>query len=184
MNTYTANADVSSRMHYVIEAARKNIEQRTGGPFAAAIFEKDSGELVSLGINLVTTEGMSILHAEIVAISLAQRILGTYDLGCNALPPFDLVTSTEPCAMCFGAIIWSGVRRVITGAREEDARHIGFDEGAKVPHWRIELENRGIETVCDIGRCEAIKALTEYVACGGHIYNSRVNYACSGDCKN
>jgi len=86
---------------------------------AAAIFESESGRLVSLGgVNLVTSEGLSILHAETLALALAQHKPGTYDLGRYDLPAHELVTVTEPSAMCLGAIPWSGVRRLITGARD------------------------------------------------------------------
>ena len=160
-------------MAFVIEASRINVEQQTGGPFAAAIFERDSGKLVSLGINLVETEKLSILHAEMVAFAVAQAKLGTYDLGAEGLPAHELVTSTEPCAMCFGAISWSGVRRVVTGARDPDARSIGFDEGPKMTDWQSALEQRGIEVVRDIQREQAAAVLTDYLAGGGGIYNSR-----------
>jgi hypothetical protein len=32
----------------------------------------------------------------------------------------------------FGAVPWSGVRRLACGARDEDASDIGFDEGPKM----------------------------------------------------
>jgi len=160
-------------MSFVIEAAQRNISEGTGGPFAAAVFETDSGKLVSLGVNLVTSQGLSILHAEMVAFTLAQRKTGSYDLGRNDLPAHELVTSIEPCAMCFGAIPWSGVRRVIVGARDVDARSIGFDEGPKMKDWRTELEKRGIATICDINREAAAQVLINYSLQGGKIYNSR-----------
>lgn len=165
--------DMNDRMAFVIEASWRNVKENTGGPFAAAIFEKDSGKLVSLGVNLVPTERLSILHAEMVAITLAQRKLGVYDLDASGLPLHELVTSTEPCAMCFGAIPWSGVRRVVTAARGVDARSIGFDEGPKPGNWRAALEERGIDVVCDVQRKEAMDVLSEYARLGGHIYNSR-----------
>ena len=46
---------IEKRMTLVIEAARCNVAEGTGGPFAAAVFEMESGRLVSLGLNLVTT---------------------------------------------------------------------------------------------------------------------------------
>ncbi|PWB54535.1 MAG: tRNA-specific adenosine deaminase [Nitrosomonadales bacterium] len=161
------------RMSLVVEAARLNVSQGTGGPFAAAVFESGSGKLVSLGVNLVVSGGLSMLHAEMVALALAQMKTGGYDLGRRGLPAHELVASTEPCAMCFGAIPWSGVRRVITGARDSDARSIGFDEGPKMKGWRSELEKRGIATLCDVGREAAAQVLLEYSRQGGKIYNSR-----------
>jgi tRNA(Arg) A34 adenosine deaminase TadA len=164
---------IQDRISLVIEAAQRNISEGTGGPFAAAVFEVESGRLVSLGVNLVLSQGLSVLHAEIVAFALAQKKLGSYDLGRYDLPAHELVTSVEPCAMCFGAIPWSGVRRVVTGARDADARSIGFDEGPKMKDWRSELEKRGIATLCDINREAAAQVLLNYSLQGGIIYNSR-----------
>jgi tRNA(Arg) A34 adenosine deaminase TadA len=170
---YTASADIDERMSFVINASRRNVQEGTGGPFAAAIFERDSGILVALGVNLVTVTGLSILHAEMVAFASAQTKLNHYDLGATGFPVHELVTSTEPCAMCYGATIWSGVRRVVCGAREADARTIGFDEGPKVEQWWQELEQRGIEVIRDRLRAEAAAVLEAYGAGGGTIYNSR-----------
>jgi len=173
INNFSKIEDIQKRMSFVIEASGRNVAEQTGGPFAAAIFEKDSGRLVSLGVNLVTTEGMSILHAEMVAFAVSQKKLNTYDLGGRGMANHELVASAEPCAMCFGAIPWSGVRRVITGARDSDTRSIGFDEGPKMVNWKEELENRGIEVICDVQREEAASVLAEYSSYGGRIYNSR-----------
>jgi tRNA(Arg) A34 adenosine deaminase TadA len=166
-------ASLEERMSLVIDAARRNIAEGTGGPFAAAVFESESGRLVSLGVNLVTSVGLSILHAEMIALALAQKMVGSYDLGGQGMPAHELVTSTEPCAMCFGAIPWSGVRRVITGARDADAREIGFDEGPKMKEWRQELEKRGIAVICDVEREGAVQVLRDYSLKGGTLYNSR-----------
>jgi tRNA(Arg) A34 adenosine deaminase TadA len=160
-------------MLFVIEAAQLNISKGTGGPFAAAVFETESGKLVSVGVNLVTSAGLSILHAEMLALALAQRKVGTYDLGRYDVPGHDLVASAEPCAMCLGAIPWSGVRRVIVGACDSDVRAIGFDEGPKMKDWKNELEKRGIAVICDVEREAAVQVLLNYALQGGRIYNSR-----------
>jgi len=173
IKNYSIIEKPDERMSFVIEASRRNIVEQTGGPFAAAIFERESGKLVGLGVNLVTTEKLSILHAEMVAFAVAQTKLGSYDLGAEGLPSHELVTSTEPCAMCFGAIAWSGVRRVVTGARDLDARGIGFDEGPKTGNWQAALEQRGIEVICNVQQKAAASVLSEYLARGGSIYNSR-----------
>jgi len=176
ISEYTAQCDaltdVSDRMRFVIEASRINITKKTGGPFAAAIFDSKFGRLVSLGVNMVTSQGLSILHAEMVAISLAQKKLRTNDLGSNKSVRYELVTSTEPCAMCLGAIPWSGVSRVVTGANDADARSIGFDEGCKPKNWAKVLRNRNIELVQNVRQEEAKKVLLIYQQSGGEIYNS------------
>ena len=162
---------VEDRMRLVIELSSLNIQYKTGGPFAAAIFESD-GKLIAPGINLVTTANCSILHAEILAIALAQKVLGRYDIGDNSKGHYELVTTTEPCAMCLGAVPWSGVSRLICGATDEDARMIGFDEGAKPANWIRELEKRGITVVREVLRQEAVRILEKYKTAGGLIYNT------------
>ena len=158
------------RMRLAIDLARENVRRGTGGPFGAAIFELESGRLVAPGVNLVEGHNLSAAHAEMVAISMAQWAVGHFDLGGQ---PCELVTSVEPCAMCFGGVIWSGVGRLVCGAREEDARSIGFDEGPKVEDWPGELSARGIEVQRDVCREEATEVLKEYLSRGGAIYNAR-----------
>ncbi|MGE5297121.1 MAG: nucleoside deaminase [Solirubrobacterales bacterium] len=161
-----------ARMRLAIELANQNIEHGTGGPFGAAIFEAGSWQLVGVGVNLVETSNCSILHAEMVAIAVAQKAVGSYDLAGGGRAFHELATSVEPCAMCLGAIPWSGVRRVLCGARGEDACEIGFDEGAKPADWVGELNKRGIEVARDILRNQARAVLRRYAENGGTIYNA------------
>ena len=164
-------AALEDRMRFVIALARENVERQTGGPFGAAVFDS-KGTLVAPGINIVVTNNCSILHAEMIAIAMAQKKLGRYDLGNGGTDAYELVTSAEPCAMCFGAIPWSGVQRLVCGAQDEDARRIGFDEGPKLSDWQDALENRGIRVACDVLRKEAVEVLDLYVRLGGPIYNA------------
>jgi tRNA(Arg) A34 adenosine deaminase TadA len=160
---------VEDRMRLVVGLARENIRRQTGGPFGAGVFD-ESGGLIAVGVNLVVSGNCSILHAEIVAIVLAQKRVGRYDLGDHGRQQYELVTATEPCAMCFGAIPWSGLSRVVCSARDEDARRIGFDEGPKVADWAGALESRGIRVVRDVLREEGAAVLEEYARGGGRIY--------------
>jgi tRNA(Arg) A34 adenosine deaminase TadA len=164
---------LEDRMGLVVELARQNVERGTGGPFGAAIFEGGTGRLLAPGMNLVVPSGCSVAHAEMVAIMVAQQAVGDFDLGAEGRPDYDLFASTEPCAMCFGATPWSGVRRLVCGARDEDARAVGFDEGAKLPDWAAALEERGIVVVRDVCREEAAAVLRDYAESGGQIYNAR-----------
>jgi tRNA(Arg) A34 adenosine deaminase TadA len=162
-----------ARMAFVIELSRKNIAHRTGGPFAAAVFDAGSGRLIAAGVNMVTLIGLSFAHAEMVAFAQAQAVLGGFDLGGDGMPACELVSSAEPCAMCMGAIPWSGVRSLVCGARDEDVRAVGFDEGAKRPDWADNLEARGIAVRRDVLRENAAAVLREYAAAGGIVYNGR-----------
>lgn len=164
-------SSVEDRMGLVVELSRQNVERKTGGPFAAAVFDHE-GRLIAPGINMVVPSNCSIFHAEIVALALAQNVLGRYDIGGAGDLCYDLVSSTEPCAMCFGAVPWSGVGRLICGARDEDARSVGFDEGPKLPNWEAELRSRGIRVLRDVLREKAAAVLHDYVTAGGPIYNA------------
>ncbi len=161
------------RMRLAIELSRLNTERGTGGPFGAAIFESESGRLLAPGVNLVTTANLSTAHAEMVAIMVAQQAVGSFDLGEERLPAYELVAGTEPCAMCFGAMPWSGVRGLVCGGRDEDARSIGFDEGPKMSDWPSALRERGISVERDVLREEAAAVLNGYAESGGAIYNAR-----------
>jgi tRNA(Arg) A34 adenosine deaminase TadA len=165
---------LEERMSAVIRFSRLNFQQGTGGPFAAGVFERDSGRWIAFGVNRVVPQHCSSAHAEIVALSLAQNRLGAYDLGGAGLPAHQLVVNWRPCAMCFGAIPWSGVRSLaIAGSGPEMERITGFDEGPIHPDWRRELEKRGIEVAEDILRKEALEVFQTYAASGPEVYNSR-----------
>jgi tRNA(Arg) A34 adenosine deaminase TadA len=160
-------------MRLAVKLSRLNIENETGGPFGAAIFDTATHRLLAPGVNLVTGADCSVLHAEIVAIMVGQQVVGSYDLGFDREGGYELVSSCEPCAMCLGAIPWSGVRRLVCGARDDDARRIGLDEGAKPENWPRELEQRGITVSRDVCREAAAAVLDRYAAGGGAIYNGR-----------
>ncbi len=166
-----------AKMALAVELSRRNVLEGTGGPFGAAIFESHSRRLISVGVNVVVPTRLSIAHAEIMALSLAQTALDTHTLHVSApdvSKVYELVTSCEPCAMCFGAIPWSGVSRVLCGATSEDATAIGFDEGPKVEDWPSALRARGIEVTQEILRAEARSVLDTYRERGGPIYGGQL----------
>jgi tRNA(Arg) A34 adenosine deaminase TadA len=166
-------ATPEDRMGLVLRLASLNIKHQTGGPFSAAVFDLESGTLIAPGVNIVVASHASIAHAEMVAVSMAQRSLLTHDLGSLGNSGTQLVTSVAPCAMCLGAVPWSGVRSLICGAREEDANAIGLDEGSKPTDWVAQLETRGITVQNDLMRDAAANVLKTYKESGGAIYNGR-----------
>ncbi|MCX6045644.1 MAG: nucleoside deaminase, partial [Chloroflexi bacterium] len=72
---------LEERMAAVIRFSQLNFEQGTGGPFAAGVFEQASGKLIVIGVNRVMPTNCSSAHAEVMALSLAQQLIGNYDLG-------------------------------------------------------------------------------------------------------
>ena len=157
-----------------LELARQNFEEDTGGPFAAVVLEKASGRVVSVGVNRAVPQSCSSAHAEVTALSLAQRALGTFDLGGPGLPEHAIVVSWRPCVMCFGAVIWSGVRTVVTaGSGPELERLTGFDEGPMVDDWQGALRARGIEVHDAVALDRAIDVVRAFSKSGRLVYNAR-----------
>lgn len=166
---------LAERMRAVILFSRLNFEQGTGGPFAAGVFEADSGRLVTIGVNRVVPHTCSSAHAEVMALSLAQQTLGTFDLGGPNVPTHQLVVNWRPCAMCYGAVPWSGVRSlVVAGDGPELEQLTGFDEGPVHPNWQQELEKRGISVVKDVLREEAVAVFRAFGESQALVYNGRL----------
>lgn len=160
-----------ARMTLAVALAAENVAQGTGGPFGAVVVAERGHRLLGAGVNRVTGLGLSLAHAEILAISLAQVALADWNLA--AAGPVQLVTSCEPCAMCFGAVPWSGVSSLVWGAGREDAEAAGFDEGDKPRDWVRTLEARGISTRGGVLRDRAAAVLAQYVSRDGAIYHPR-----------
>lgn len=155
------------RMRVAIMLARQNVERKSGGPFGAAIFESASGRLIAVGVNRVATDGSTLLHAETVAIALAERRLGAHGLARAGLPQLELHTSCEPCVMCLGAIIMAGVPRIVCAAAADDAEAVGIDAGAApAALWDL-LAARGPQASMEVLRDEARDVLALWRAAAG-----------------
>jgi tRNA(Arg) A34 adenosine deaminase TadA len=163
-----------ARMEAVILFSRLNIEHDTGGPFAAGIFECDTGRLVTIGVNRVVANRCSSAHAEVMAIAQAQKILGTWDLGAPGLPAHEIVVNWRPCAMCYGAVLWSGVRSLIVAGDGPELEQItGFDEGPLRDDWDRQLEKRAIRVTNHVRGTQACEVFHQFRAMGRVVYNSR-----------
>jgi len=169
--------DPEERMRWVIKLSRQNVEHVSGGPFAAAIFESGSGKLLAAGVNRVEPLNCSPAHAEVMTIAFAQQDMRTWDLGKDAKRPAELVTSSQPCLMCLGAVLWSGVTLLVYGASAADVSTIlGFDEGPLPAAWPQELQKRGIMVKAEFLRAEAAAILELYKNKQGTVYNSRKGF--------
>lgn len=92
-------------------------------PFGALIVNGRGDTVVTARNNAVRPKGDPTQHAEMLACAEAARLLPESELAqCT------LYTSTEPCAMCAGAIYWTGIGRVVfalaeTGLLRYTGRH-------------------------------------------------------------
>jgi len=108
-------------MRVALAAARRNLRRAQGGPFGACIVK--DGRLLAVARNTVLVRHDPTCHAEINAIRLAARRLGTHELsGCL------IYATTEPCPMCFAAVHWAGIDTVVYGTRIKDVARLGFRE--------------------------------------------------------
>ena len=136
------------------------------GPFLAAVYDS-KGDLIAKAANSVVNKSCSHNHAEMNAIKLAEKKLGTYDLS-----PYNLsiYVTSEPCMMCLGAIMWSGIKAVYYGVPSDRVTEItGFDEGFK-PNWFEEFKKRGITVYGNIEVSAGEKVLQDYVSQGHTVY--------------
>ncbi|WP_043664188.1 nucleoside deaminase [Streptomyces xylophagus] len=179
-------ADVSAvvpgredRMRLVHRLADRNWREGNGGPFAALVAERDTGRIVSVGVNVVLASGVSSAHAEVVALGLAQTATGGWDLGATGLPTHELVVNWRPCIQCYGATMWSGVRSLVVAGEGPELEEITtFDEGPLGADWAEQFEARGIAVVGDVLRDEALAVFRNYrkavdEADGIVVYNAR-----------
>jgi len=112
MPTESAN---EQDLRFLREAIQLALEARRDGrqPFGALIVNEHGERVAAARNNAVRPKGDPTQHAETLACSEAAKKLTEAELvRCT------LYTSTEPCAMCAGAIYWSGVGRVVYGLAE------------------------------------------------------------------
>ena len=163
-------------MAIAIELSAKNVAANTGGPFGCAIFEKDVGsgksKLFSCGVNRVVPLNNSTLHGEMVAIQFAQKKLSSFSMKQGASgKEYIMCSSCEPCAMCLGGTLWSGVSKLVTSATKADAEAIGFNEGPVFDESYKQLEEAGCAVQRNVLREAGAKVLQKYGETGV-IYNA------------
>ena len=114
-------------------------------PFGALLVK--DGVVVLTAVNTIHSDNDVTRHAELNLVSQAARQFSPEFLaGCT------LVTSTEPCAMCAGAIYWSGISRVVFGcAAATLGRHLGPIAGDDFLIPCAEIFARGTRPMTVIG---------------------------------
>ncbi len=105
------SADDLPHLLHAIRVARR-AREHGNHPFGAIVVTPD-GRVIEGG-NTVVTEGDPTGHAETNLVRIAARALPREELRASTL-----YTSTEPCAMCSGAIYWAGIHRVVYALPEQ-----------------------------------------------------------------
>jgi tRNA(Arg) A34 adenosine deaminase TadA len=144
-----------------LKAARRNLRRPDGGPFGACIVR--DGRVLAVARNTVLARRDPTCHAEINAIRLAARRLGTYDLsGCR------IYSTTEPCPMCFSAIHWAGIDTVAYGTRIADVGRLGFRELTIANTTMKRLGNSPVTIAGGVLREECLALLQEWQSSGAN----------------
>ena len=162
-----------------LETAKKimlNVQAKTAdgikkgkGPFYAEIYDKN-GNFVVASSNSVVEDKCCLFHAEVNTIKKAHDKFKEYSLAPEDLT---IYVNAEPCIMCAGAIMWSGIKTVYFGVPSSEVEKItGFDEGYK-PNWIKEFKKRGITVYGNIEPLAGKKVLKDYVNSGKEIYKPR-----------
>ena len=139
-------------MKEAISEAYDGINNGDGGPFGSVIVK--DGKIVGRGHNRVVKNQDPTCHGEIEAIHDACKNLGTFDLsGCT------LYTTSEPCPMCLGAILWANIDRVFQGCNISDAEKIGFRDSKFYDFLRGKPD---LLTTTELSRDACLKLFEDY----------------------
>ena len=112
--------DDEAYMRMAIEKARAAVASDQS-PFGACIVR--DGQVLACEHNVVWRTTDSTAHAEITAIRAACR-----NVNSVKLTGATIYSTTEPCPMCFAAIHWAGIARIVYGASIADAARASFGE--------------------------------------------------------
>ncbi|MFN3194069.1 MAG: nucleoside deaminase [Aureliella sp.] len=132
-------------MDEAIEIAKSNPR----APFGCILFDVSLNQTVARGVN--NSKENPLLHGEIVAINSYA------ETGHDRWSDLALITTAEPCCMCQGAILWSGIEQVVYGSSIATLKQQGWRQidiaSARLAQlsWRMDLGIRQgiLEAECD-----------------------------------
>lgn len=141
-------------MKHAIKLSESNIHKNCGGPFGAVVAK--NGDIISVGVNMVTSLNDPTAHAEVQAIRSACDKLKTFRLeGC------EIYTSCEPCPMCLSAIHWARIEKIYYANSRKDAAALNFDDDFLYNEIGKQLHDRKIPMI-RIMEKEALKVFKQW----------------------
>jgi tRNA(Arg) A34 adenosine deaminase TadA len=119
-------------------------------PFGAMIVDRDNGEILAEGWNKSSSN--PTFHGEIDAIN--QLVLDNPGISRDQLV---LYTTAEPCPMCQGAILWTGIEMVVFGTSIRSLQKMGWRQidifaeevVRRSPGWKCTITDGVLEQACD-----------------------------------
>jgi tRNA(Arg) A34 adenosine deaminase TadA len=127
-------------------------------PFGA-ILVAGNGAVLAVAENSQMSDEQILAHAEMNLLHRAVR-----EFTPDVLATSTIYTNAEPCAMCAGAIFWSGITRLVFGLSGNRLHELsGFSPQTLVASAREVLANAGrqVEIVGPVFESEAEEILRE-----------------------
>lgn len=110
-------------------------------PIGAVIVS--NGKIVARAHNMTQALNDSTAHAEMLAITAAESVMGKYLDQCT------LYVTLEPCMMCAGALAWSQIKHIIFGASDQKKGYSAFVcDKANVFHPKAVVAGGVMEKEC------------------------------------
>ena len=137
-----------------IELSKKSIY-----PYGAIIVK--NGEIIGRSDVDVPVSKTGFSHAELRAIENAMEHIGGHlcaegGKGCT------IYSSCEPCAMCMGAILYTGIERLVYAATLEDSKRCVNEIIAKAEDVADICKNRKIQIIKELHRDKAVEVLKNW----------------------
>ena len=162
MNSNSATDPGLQFMRMALEKAWDGVKKGQS-PFAACLVKSD--RVICCEHNVVWAETDSTMHAEVHAIRVAEKLLGTIDLsGCT------IFSTPEPCPMCFSAIHWARIDRIVFGNSISDAHRLGFSELPISNQSMKQMGRSPVQIVGGILREECNQLFSEWAKGNGRVY--------------
>lgn len=134
---------------WMTEAIKEAMTAARNGDAPVAAIIVQSNQILSVGRNTKTSEKSGFAHAELNALLAAKPLLGRKPEDCI------LYSTLEPCAMCLGAITFSGIRKIVYGSSDPDGGAVAmFLRHQNYRNWMPEVIGGVLQKECD-----ALKAL-------------------------
>ena len=149
-------------MKLAIAKTKQGIKKKEA-PFGACIVK--GNKVIVVAHNIVRSSCDSTAHAEITALRKACKKLKTINLkGCT------IYSTTEPCPMCFAAIHWAKISRIVFGTKIPDAKKVGFSEIPLTNRKLKQISNNHVKITSGVLRKENLELLKEWKKKVGNVY--------------
>ncbi|MBI1373042.1 MAG: nucleoside deaminase [Phycisphaera sp.] len=147
-------------MRLALDACVRGVEAGNS-PFGACIVR--GGDVLACEHNRVWQAPDATAHAEVNAIRAACAALGDVHLEGATI-----YSTTEPCPMCFTAIHWARITRIVYAADIADAERFGFNELPVSNATLKQLGGLSVEIVKDFMKPDAVALFERWAQRAGH----------------